>query len=225
MMTAETQRKRARELAAESLARGDPTGWFETLYAEGGSGRAEVPWDDRTPNPGLVEYWAAHRPPAQGRRAIVVGCGFGDDAEFLAAQGFATTAFDLAPSAIRGCRARFPHTTVDYEVADLRDVPPGWIRRFDLVVECFTIQAVPPESREGYFGPIASLVAPGGGLLVIARARTREEPSGELPWPLTREELVGFGRHGLTVVSVEEYFDRQDPPVRRFRAYFERSTG
>lgn len=216
------RRERARELAAESLARGDATGWFERLYAEGASGEAEVPWDDREPNPGLVEFWSTHPPPARGQRAIVVGCGLGDDAEFLAAHGLATTAFDLSPSAIRGCRARFPKSPVGYEVADLRRIPAGWVGRFDFVLECFTLQAVPPASRTAYFGPIASLVAPGGHLLVIARARTPEEPPGELPWPLTREELLAFEHQGLTADSVEEYFDRQDPPVRRFRALFER---
>jgi hypothetical protein len=29
---------RARQLSAESVAEGDPTGWFERLYAEGRAG-------------------------------------------------------------------------------------------------------------------------------------------------------------------------------------------
>src|SRR6266498_4689307 len=34
----------ARRLAADSLARGDPVGWFEHLYAQAGAGEAVVPW-------------------------------------------------------------------------------------------------------------------------------------------------------------------------------------
>jgi hypothetical protein len=37
-------RQRARQLAAEAAASGDPAGWFETLYAEARAGAAAVPW-------------------------------------------------------------------------------------------------------------------------------------------------------------------------------------
>jgi hypothetical protein len=37
-------RTRARELAAESLARSDARAWFEEFYAEAEAGRAVVPW-------------------------------------------------------------------------------------------------------------------------------------------------------------------------------------
>jgi len=44
----------ARRLAADSIASGDDTGWFETLYAAAGHGTATVPWADLTPNQHLV---------------------------------------------------------------------------------------------------------------------------------------------------------------------------
>jgi hypothetical protein len=78
-------------LAAESLAQGDPTGWFERLYAEAAAGAAIVPWDQDEPNPLLAEWTARHPPDGAGRRALVVGCGFGRDAEHLAALGFRIT--------------------------------------------------------------------------------------------------------------------------------------
>src|ERR1700721_4465985 len=39
----EPNRRRARELAAESRRAGDPTGWFEQLYQEHEQGRRGVP--------------------------------------------------------------------------------------------------------------------------------------------------------------------------------------
>jgi hypothetical protein len=48
----------ANRLSAESLACGDPVGWFERLYAEAGRGTAIVPWDRGAPNAMLVQ-WAA----------------------------------------------------------------------------------------------------------------------------------------------------------------------
>ena len=78
-------RRRARQLAAEAAASGDPAGWFEMLYAEAQSGSAAVPWDDRQANPHLAEWaaGAAERAVVRpGRQALVVGCGVCDDPVF-----------------------------------------------------------------------------------------------------------------------------------------------
>ncbi|MFG6198790.1 hypothetical protein [Nonomuraea sp. JJY05] len=48
LMTGRDPDADATRLAAESLAHGDPTGWFERLYAESASGDAIVPWDSRS---------------------------------------------------------------------------------------------------------------------------------------------------------------------------------
>lgn len=67
--------------------------------------------------------------------ALVVGCGLGADAEYIARLGFDTVAFDVAETAIRLARERFPESTVDYVVRDLLDPPAEWLRAFDLVAE------------------------------------------------------------------------------------------
>ena len=102
-------RTRARELAAEYLAKGDPTGWFEQLYREGEEGKSMVPWMElrsESQPPGFLDT-STHSSSA-GKTALKIGCGFGDDAEQLAEWGFRTTAFDISETAIRGCRRRFP---------------------------------------------------------------------------------------------------------------------
>jgi SAM-dependent methyltransferase len=96
----------ARRLAAESLAAGDPTGWFERLYVAAQEGEAVVPWDRGAPHRLLVEWAQARAGDGRGRRALVVGSGLGDDAEHVAGQGFDTVAFDVSPTAIRAARAR-----------------------------------------------------------------------------------------------------------------------
>jgi hypothetical protein len=122
----------ARGLAARSLAADDPTGWFEKLYSAAGAGETVVPWHHGGPFLLLVR-WAAGRSGA-GQRAIVVGCGLGDDAEFVAGLGYATLAFDVAPSAVEQARQRFPESTVDYRAADLLALPAEWRHAFHLVV-------------------------------------------------------------------------------------------
>jgi hypothetical protein len=43
-----------------------------------------------------------------------------------------------------------------------------------------------------------------------------------MPWPLIRDELKGFEAQGLKEVFFERYFDKEDPPVLRFRAEYTR---
>lgn len=215
-------RKRARELAKDYLAKGDPTGWFEALYKEAEEGKSVVPWADRGANPGLLEFWSARPLETRGKRALVTGCGLGDDAAQLAAWGFNTTAFDISETAIRAAQKRFPSPQVNFVAADLFQPPAGWRRAFDFVFEANTVQALPVELRARAIRSIADFVSPGGKLLTVVRGRTPDEPQGELPWPLTRQELDGYIEAGLRVETFEEYFDNEEPPARRFRVLYTR---
>lgn len=215
-------RDAVRRVAAESIARGDTTGWFEDLYREAGGAWDRIPWVDLAPNPYLVEWLDAQGSVSSGSTCLVVGCGLGDDAEALAARGWDVVAFDVSATAIEGCRARFPASTVQWVVADALAPPPAWHGHFDLVFESYTLQVLPPEARAAAAAALAATVAPGGRLLVLCRAREASEPEGQLPWPLTRDELDAFRSHGLVEVSVESFRDAEDPPVRRFRALYAR---
>lgn len=214
MVDLDEQRAYARRLAAESIAQDDATGWFERLYAAAERGEAVVPWADLEPNP-MLRAWAR---PGSGR-ALLVGCGLGDDAEHLAGLGYDVTAFDVSETAVARARGRFPDSLVDYRVADLLAPPAAWRRRFDLVVEIYTIQVLREDARKRAIASTADLVAPGGTLLVIARAREEGDDPGRMPWPLTRAEIESFP---LPAVRIEDLHDDEDPPVRRWRAEFRR---
>jgi hypothetical protein len=212
----------AQHLAAASLAAGDPTGWFERLYAAAQDGKAEVPWARGAPQPLLVE-WAHQRAiDGAGRRALVVGSGLGDDAEFVAGLGFDTVAFDIAASAIAAARRRFPQSDVEYVTADLLDPPPAWRRAFDLVVECITVQSLPDPPRRDAIDRTADMVGPGGALLVISAGRDEAEPVDGPPWPLTRAEIDAFARGGLRALRIEDIRDPAGADWRRWRAEFAR---
>lgn len=215
------RRAYARRLARDAVAAGEPLSWFERLYADGEAGRGVVPWGDLGPNPNLLAWAAERRLSGEGRTALVVGCGFGDDAEALAALGFAVVAFDLAPTAVRACIERHPATKVEYVVGDVLHPPPEWAARFDLVFEANTLQVLPPgDLRRRAALALSTLPAPGGTLLVIARARDEGEPVGDIPWPLTRSEVLGCAGGRLELDRLEDYLDGESPPVRRYRAAF-----
>ena len=93
-------RSLVRKLAKEAEATSDPLQWFEKLYDKAGKEGISIPWDDGEANPNLVEFCERHHIRGEGRNALIIGCGYGHDAEYLASIGFQVTAFDLSPSAI-----------------------------------------------------------------------------------------------------------------------------
>jgi SAM-dependent methyltransferase len=218
------KRNRARELAQTHVAQGDAVGWFEPLYAEAEGDPARVPWADLKPNPNLVEWVEREAIRGDGRTALVVGCGLGDDAEFLAARGFRVMAFDIAPSAVAWCQRRYPASSVQYVTADLLNPPTDWSQRFDLVYEGYTLQVLQSAAlRSRAIDRLSAFPGPGGTLLVICRGREPGDPEGQMPWPLLREELAALDQSGLESVAFEDFLEQHEaPPVRRFRAVWRR---
>ncbi len=209
-------------MAAESIAAGDPTGWFERLYAAAEAGETAVPWDRGEPSRFFTQWAVTRARAGAGQRAVVVGCGLGDDAEFVAGFGFETVAFDISPTAIATARRRFPGSAVRYQTADLLDPPPEWHQAYDLVVESLILQALPDPPRRDAIARLGGLVAPGGTLIVIARAREPEQAVHGPPWALTRAEIDALGGGGLEPVTIEDLTDSQMPWPRRWRAEFRR---
>lgn len=219
--------EQARTLARASLVTGDPTGWFERLYAGAEDGEAVVPWDRGAPHWLLVDWAERCDLDGRGKRAMVIGCGLGEDAEYLARRGFTIAGFDIAPTAIAAAQRRFPGSSVQYLVADLLDLPVRWRGAFDLVVEIFTVQALPPGYRRQATYNAGTLVAPGGTLLVIAAAPDMDvglENIDGPPWPLSRREIDAFAGYGIEPVRIEEIPLPDDPGAHRWRAEFRRGS-
>src|SRR3954451_3774467 len=180
---------------------------FEAIYAGAESGGAKPPWDYGDPRPQLVEWAEARSLAGGGREALVVGCGYGADAEFLALLGFRTTGFDFAPTAVAGARRKNPDTQVTYLVADVLDLPREWKGRFDLEVESLTVQSMPPQQHAVAARNIAALVAPQGTLLVLASTREEDSEVTGPPWPLARSEVEVFASGDLVLRRLERIDD------------------
>jgi SAM-dependent methyltransferase len=192
----------ADRLAARAVADGEPTRWFEELWSAGARAEVDVPWDRAGPHPFLAEHVESLGDGA-GRRAVVVGAGLGADAEHLAARGWRTVAFDVAPAAIGLARDRHPGSAVDYRVADLLALPGDLVGRFDLVVEIYTVQALPRSVRAAAMAGVQSLVAPGGELFVVQVERdAATSAEAGPPWLLDRDEMAAFAGDGLVLESL-----------------------
>lgn len=217
------KRSAARELAHRFIKEDNPTGWFEALYTTAKGDAHTIPWADLEPNSNLVTWVERVESDGTAKRALVIGCGLGDDAEYLAAFGFSVDAFDISKTAIGWCRKRFPRSEVNYYVEDLLHYKNGG--RYEFILEAYTLQVLPRELHGKCIEVIAHLLKNHGKLLVITRGKEDDDEPGLMPWPLTKEELYGFEKYGITVITFEDYYDDEDPPVRRFRALFEKCEG
>ncbi len=208
------KRARTREIAAQFLERGDPLGWFDALYKESVGDTEKIPWADMETNR-FFKAWAESTDlKGDGRTALVVGCGLGDDAKYLHDLGFRVTAFDISPTAIEWAKKLHAETDIHFETADLFQPFPGWLAAFDFVLEIYTIQPLPLEIRPKVIDAIASFVSDKGRIVVVTRGREDDEETPQLPWPLSRKDLSRFDENGMVQIDFQEYWDDEDEQIR-----------
>ncbi|HEV8592802.1 MAG TPA: rhodanese-like domain-containing protein [Pyrinomonadaceae bacterium] len=218
------KRVRAREIAAEFAEKGDATGWFDALYKEAAGNNEVIPWADLEPNRYFKAWAEKIGLEGNGRKALVVGCGLGDDAVYLDDLGFEVTAFDISPTAIDWARKLHAERKIRFETADLFQPFRGWLGAFDFVLEVYTIQPLPMEMRPDVIDAIAAFVAPKGELVVVTRGRGDDEEPEDLPWALSRKDLSRFGENGFSETLFETMTDdSEDEPVPRFVVRYHRN--
>ena len=214
------------QLVAQALADGDPAGWFEHFYRASAAGEVELPWKRDEPHR-LLTLWAAKRGlDGSGRRAVVVGCGQGADAEYLARLGFQVIAFDVAETAVRLARERYPDSAVHYQAADVLHPPGQWRHAFDLVVEIATVQALPDPPQRQAMTNVGRMVRAGGTLFAVEAFRGERDSTPQLgPWALSRADISAFGNDGLALVGLRLCAGPAGPPDLRWQAEFRRAGG
>jgi hypothetical protein len=217
-------------VAAPSAGIPGSAAWFDTYYRSAGGDMSHLPWADGAPNPALVSWLNSEAPGRvrPGSRAVVIGSGLGDDVIELINRGYDALGFDVSSTAVEWARRRFPAHASAFCVSDLLAMPTKFRHRFELVVECYTIQSLDPADREAACAAIAGLCCPRGVIVTIARGRDDaqllETVQGP-PWPLTRSELTGlFEAQGFKPVRpIDDFFEDDTSGSRRLRGVFERA--
>ena len=201
----------------------DPTGWFDSIYKSANGDHTKVFWADLEPSPYLVSWLEKNPIDKPSKRACVIGCGVGDDAEALSKFGFEVTAFDISVTAIELCKNRYKDTKVNYVVADLFDYPKEWFEKFNVVYECNTIQVLPGDYRIKARIAMSSLICKDGYILVSCRSRNESEKENAIPLPLTKGEMDEFvNSDKLKEISFLAYDDTQEPSVPHFFGIYQR---
>lgn len=220
----EAVREHTKQLAMEFIDRGDATGWFDRLYSEAGGDNEKIPWADLEPNRFLVEWSETVNLQGNGRTALVVGCGLGDDAKFLFDLGFKVTAFDVSPKAIEWAKKIHSKTNIEFFTADLFETQNDWKKAFDFVLEVYTIQALPMNLRERTIDAISDFVDANGELVVVTRGRENDEEPSELPWALSPNDLSRFELNGLKQLNLTEMLGDEEEPIRRFVVEYKKAV-
>jgi len=212
-----------KKLAEKFIAASNPTGWFEALYKEARGDNEKIPWADLEPNRFLRAWAEKTNLQGNGRKALVVGCGLGDDARFLHNLNFDVIAFDISPTAIDWARRLHRGTDIKFVVADLFNAPHEWYQAFEFVLEIYTIQPLPLEMRPQTINAIANFVQFKGLLIVVTRGREDDEIPRELPWALSREDLSQFEANGLKQIDFTQMLGDEEEPIKRFVVEYEKN--
>jgi ubiquinone/menaquinone biosynthesis C-methylase UbiE len=165
-----------------------------------------VPWDIGGPQPSLVELEAGGG--VRGR-VLDVGCGLGDAALFLAGRGYAVTAFDNSPAAIRRARARAEELqlSVEFLVADATTLDGLTEHTFDTIVDSALYHGLTADQRRAYLAALHRVGAPGAVLHIACfseetlpemrsplwySAEDVRKNMAEAGWAITRFDKIGF---------------------------------
>ncbi len=113
--------------------------------------------------------WLEQVLPQQAGRALDAGCGAGRYTTLLADRCQHVLSIDVAERLLTIARHRHPHPNVTFQQRDLRDLSVAADGRFDVVLAVAVVHHLPdPEQAVRH---LASLVAPGGRLLIIDMVR------------------------------------------------------
>lgn len=211
-------RRQLRSFSDAAATEGKFLDWFERLYEHADSNPAWIPWSKGEPHPLLVD-WMKNTNPSPGT-ALVVGCGLGEDAMYLAERGWNVTAFDIAPTAVHWASERYPHERIDWVVGDLLHPNKEWEKAFDFVLEVHILQAIPEKFRIPASRNLAPLVSSSGHLVCIGRLSIDNsiEQDGP-PWALSKEFISSVGNDLKSIDFTPVQFEGEE--TIRYRAVWE----
>ncbi|MBS9532177.1 class I SAM-dependent methyltransferase [Mycobacterium sp. M1] len=166
---------------------------FDALYrgespGEGIPPMPTPPWDTKAPKENVLDW---HRLGLVHGRVLDIGCGLGDNAVYLAQQGFDVTGLDISPAALvtAGQRAAAAGVQVRFAVADATTLD-GYTDAFDTVVDSGMFHCLDGVSRRRYAAAVHRATRAGASLLLSCFSEENTPPAPERPRPTVSEATL-----------------------------------
>jgi SAM-dependent methyltransferase len=196
---------------------------YDALYrgespGEGIRAMTTPPWDTKAPKENVVTWNAAGLVHGD---VLDIGCGLGDNAIYLAQQGFSVTGLDISPTALITAerRAKDAGVSVTFAVADSTKLD-GYADAFDTVIDSGMFHCLDEDGKLHYANAVHSATRDGASLLLSCFSDA-SPPDIEPPLPVVTEQtlrdvLGGAGWDivsldaGRDIVSLEPFATRRD---------------
>lgn len=181
---------------------------FDALYrgespGDGIPPMTTPPWDTKAPKENVLDW---HRRGLVHGRVLDIGCGLGDNAVYLAQQGFDVTGLDISPTALITAerRAVDAHVQVRFAVADAC-VLDGYSDAFDTVVDSGMFHCLDGDGRRRYAAAVHRATRAGATLLLSCFSEENEPPAADRPRPAVSEATLRdvLGGAGWEIVSLQ----------------------
>ena len=185
---------------------------WQTRYAED-----HTPWDLGGPHPELVDWLAGPGADFARGRALVPGCGKGNDALCLARAGFTVDAVDIVDL----CGPHFVEQLTElggsFHVDNVLTMAPAEDERWDFAYEHTIFCAIDPDQRADFGAAMARCIRPGGHLLSFLFPTDKPLDAGGPPHRATPADLAAALGEAFELVE-----DAEVPPYEPERNWIER---
>ncbi len=156
-----------------------------------------TPWDATVPEPHLVAFVRSGT--LQPCTTIDLGCGTGNEALFLAQQGFSVTGIDIAELAIQEAwqRAEKAGATCTFTVGNVLDIPLD--TKYDLAIDRGCFHFLDPEEQIRYVQNLHQLLNPGGLVFLVVSS---EHDAVKGPHQFSKEDIGRMFGTLFTIMSI-----------------------
>jgi len=179
----------------ESIDQGVKRGWEMTHFEEQ---QEQSKWETDKPQPALIDL---EKSGAIRGEVLDIGCCSGENALYLASQGYSVTGIDSSPTLIARAllKASKRNLKVKFLLFDSLKIEILGMT-FDTVIDCGLFHSFPRETRPQYLDSLHQVLRPGGIYHVLCSSE--DDLGNEGLKQTTKDELEQYFQKGWEITNI-----------------------